>query len=310
MQRPRFGDGYPVLGRLHSGLQSLGSGLQCGRAAIADAITRDEIPVPEADEFHDIPEEGRTPADGVPVVAPPFFTPTFRQDLASTLQDLAPGALGAAAVAAAGATSFTPVFGGFAAGTALRQAYQGRFSSVGAAHTEPHTAAMADPRASMRQRIESTPAQRDTPQMTQEESDIYIEVLEERLANGASEEDAHRFAWDAVERFREEQEIRERSRFRATDAERELERELDRERREEYRADRRARRSSGSSGGGARASHSASSGGILAVRPGPSSASRAERIVTGQRELSAAPGDMVAAANAMVAASRRRGGRP
>ena len=156
---------------------------------------------------------------------------------------------------------------------------------------------MADPRASMQHRIESTPTQQETRQLTPEENEIYIEVFQVRVENGATEDEADRFAMEAVERFREERarEYMERSRFQRDtgDAERERERE------DEQRAF--LSRSSGSSGG------------ILAVRPGTSVASRAARIVAatpGNRGLGAAPGDMVAAAHQMAAACRRRGGRP
>ena len=135
--------------------------------------------------------------------------------------------------------------------------------------------------------------------MTPEENDIYTEVYEARVASGATPEEADRFAMEAVERFREEHMRGDRDAERERD--RRMEEQLDRERRDEYYRDRRASRTSGR---------------ILAVRPGPSGASRAERIITdtsGNRGLSAAPGvtadDMVRAAHQMAAAYRRRGGR-
>ena len=187
-----------------------------------------------------------------------------------------------------------PIIMGAIAGVGLSQMYRS------GARTEPHVTPQADPRASMRHRVESASAPQETSQLTPEENDIYTEVYEARVASGATPEEADRFAMEAVERFREEQRRGDRDAER--ERERRMEEELDRERRDEYYRDRRASRTSG---------------GILAVRPGPSGASRAERIVLdtpgGNRVLGASPGvtpgDMVAAAHQMAAAHRRRGGR-
>ena len=180
-----------------------------------------------------------------------------------------------------------PIIMGAIAGVGLSQMYRS------GARTEPHVTPQADPRASMRHRIESAPAPQETPQLTPEENEIYMEVFEARVANGATPEEADRLAMEAVERFREEQRRADRDAERERD--RRMEEQLDRERRDEYYRDQRARRTTGGSGG------------ILAVQPGPSGASRAERIVPGNRGLGAAP--MVAAANEMAAAARRRRGR-
>ena len=186
-----------------------------------------------------------------------------------------------------------PILMGAIAGVGLSQMYRS------GARTEPHVTPQADPRASMRHRVESASAPQETSQLTPEENEIYTEVYEARVASGATPEEADRLAMEAVERFREEQRRADRDAER--ERERRMEEELDRERRDEYYRDRRASRTSG---------------GILAVRPGPSGASRAERIVLdtpGNRGLGAAPGvtsgDMVRAARQMADAYRRRGGR-
>ena len=270
---------------MHSGLrtvgEAVGSGLQRGRSAIAEALTRGEIPVQE-EAFHDAQEEAST-------AVPPFFSPGGREEmqvLGEVGQAALPAVAGGALAAAVGATSFGPIAVGAIAGLGVREMYRNS-----GAHTEPNVTPLAGTHASMRHRVESQDsAPVATPQLTQEEQEIYIEVYQVRLENGATQEEADRFAMEAVERFREEQALAhmERNRFRRDpgDAERERERE----------AEQRAfpSRSSGSSGR------------ILAVRPGPSGASLAERIVAatpgGNRTLGAAP-------SGMAAAARRRGGR-
>mgnify|MGYP005740414323 CR=1 FL=1 len=73
----------------------------------------------------------------------------------------------------------------------------------------------------MQHRVESASTRPETPQLTPEENEIYMEVFEVRVENGATPEEADRFAMEAVERFREEQRRGDR------DAERERERSME-----------------------------------------------------------------------------------
>ena len=126
---------------------------------------------------------------------------------------------------------------------------------------------MADARGSMRSRVESA---EPTSQMEQDEQEVYIKAFEERVnpPHNDTDEEAHRFAWAAVLRFRED-----------------------------------ARQSQESF-----ASTRPSGPDILGVRPGTGGASRADRVVldtpgSGNRRLGAAP----ASRASLVAAARRRG---
>ena len=264
MIRPRFGD-IPTAGSLIRTIGgAVGSGLQRSRTAIADALARDQIPVPE--EFH-TPQGGSTDDDVEPwadeedeeeaadVVPPPFFSqsasarmsPRISQSARAVAEVVMPlglgGAAGSAAAAAMGFATMNPVAIG--AGMGVGAQFVGKSRS----RTDPHTTPMADARASMRSRLEERILNPPT-QLEQEEVEVYRRAFEERLnpPHNDTEEEAHRVAWAAVLQFRE-----------------------DMQREYETYTSRTGGRSSGSSGG------------VLRVRPGTSGASRAERIVQGDR---------------------------
>ena len=192
----------------------MGTRLRPNRTAVEEALTRDQIPVPE--EFS-TPQGGSTPQDddaepwadeeeeeAADVAPPPLFSqsarmsPRISQGARAVAKVVMPltlgGAAGSAASAALGFATMNPLAIGAGMGVG---------STFVRSRTNPHTTPMADARASMRSRVESA---EPTSQMEQDEQEVYVEAFEQRVnpPHNDTDEEAHRFAWAAVLRFRED----------------------------------------------------------------------------------------------------------